>query len=953
MAFERSALDSSGLALGGSIATIREEQRGAHVFWVANDGTLRHRVGGGDSIVGVRRGKWEDEETIYQPGATITGGIAAISRYNGHCEVFWVAGSAIMAAYQSGNRQWTTWTLPIGNYTCDPKSSIAAVAKGDANMDVYWISSQGTVCTASYNPGTGSWNNVFSISSPGAATPESSIVAISRQGLNHRQVFWTTPQQGISSAISNKNGSEGYSIHEAAPASSVALSRGSICALSSHQTRVALWWNTPQGAVMSRHSADASSRWDETQTIAGAQEGASGGITAIDRRPSSEDLCYEVAWTRKDRTIGSAKMINSSNGVPTTWIVQTLVSDALLQEGALACVLENINFVTLVYPSSDGQSKLLFGNWLEAKTAPAVARSNLIQHGPALKSHLDVTLQGYHQVVAISQASINATLKYHFENDKRLLQFKYQDKEAEDAWGTKMVGVLSAPTVRLLDRPGGLDEAVFFVNFESGKFSKFVRGLKEYDMAKWSIAFTVSFSKKDMGHVPEDIKGDVENPGSYSATQLLIDFGTADLSSFSWKYSRMPPFRTDDDTNNEEIGSIDIAMQAYIKNCLGSEGPHNVLGYALKVKEGIDPPATFTPKLVRLQIVDSKPVDGVILSEQALQNRNAFCFTEMTGKKDEVVAFPDADLQWSGNWFYGSVHGTFVLTRSLFLEKFIVPKLAIYNEKIMDLANETWHRTTDPECTNFPWALSKDGRPGPEKLQWTVIPRDNKGNSTLSDVLSKFGFPNFLDRPTGRIAAGFSWSERWDRNKGKLDFKWAQSQVYNVLSWNPGCGWLTIETSMTLIDSREEVDILNSMLSQRPSIDKSTSSVEILLTTNIILSNIEDGKLKVIVETAPPIVKANVSSWTGDALKRLFNGDPAKRNADLASRVREKVRSVFQGVEIREKVQNELNSTEKFVFPGGGTFKMKDAIFNNAGDLAVALTYILKNGTIAVAESKE
>jgi hypothetical protein len=949
MAFEQTSLTNTPLAATGIIVTVKEDVTGPHVFWVAEDGSLKHRLGGGNSFFGLQRGKWEEEETIYQPGSKITGGVAALSRCQGHCEVFWVAGSSIMAAFRDGNKKWTTWTLPLGNYTCDLRSNIAAVSKSDRSMDIYWISAQGTVCTASYDANAANgWTNIFSISNPGAARPDSTMVAITRHGMNHRQVFWTTPQQGIQAAYSDDKGSRGYSVYEVAPTCSVAFERGSIYALSSHNSRIALWWITPEGAVMCRHSAQSASRWSDTHTIAGVQERAYGALTAVDRRPSSDDLCYEVAWTRKDRKIGSAKMTKSSDNTPTAWVLQTLVAEASVDRGALACVLENINFVTLIYSGGDGsfhgESKLLFGNWLEAGTAPAVARSNLIQHGPALKSHLNVTLQGYHQVVAVSQANINATLKYHFENDDRLLQFKYQDKPSEDEWETKFEGVLSAPTVRLLDRPNGLDAAIFCVNFESGTFSKFSRKLKKYDMAGWTIAFTVSFGKKDLGHLPDDMK-DIRDAGSYSATQLLIDFGTAELSSFSWMHSSMPPLKTDKDGDNTEMGAIEEAMKTYIRNQLSSTGSHNVLGYALKVKEGVDPPATFTPKLFRLQVVDSKPIDGVELSDQKLQNRNAFCFTEMTGKKNEVVKFPDADLKWSGNWFYGSVQGTYALTRRLFLEQFVVTKLGKYNEQIMDVANEMWHRSTNPECNNFDWALSKGGKPGADRFKWNVVERNDEGHSSAGDVFKVFGLSNIFDRATGRIAAAFSWSERWDRNKGGADYLWAESQVCNTLSWNPGCGWLTIETSMTLIDSRTEYAILKSLLIG-PSIDNKVSTVNIVFTTNIILSNIEDGKLKVVVDIAPPTVKANVSSWTTDALKRLFSGDPTQRNADLAHRIRDKVRSVLQAGAIRDKLQNELENVDKFVFPGGGTFRMKDAIFNNAGDLTVALTYVLKNGTI-------
>ncbi|KAI9653747.1 MAG: hypothetical protein M1821_006942 [Bathelium mastoideum] len=952
MAFQQSKYENSRLTPGGSIATVREDQTGAHVFWVSNDGAIKHRSGGGDSIVGLKRGNWGDEETVYKPGAAVTGGIAALSRCQGHCEVFWVAGSNVMAAYRTPLKQWTTWTLPIGSYQAAPTSGIAAIAKSGSDMDIYWVSTQGAVCSASFNNKNGSWNNVFALTGPNSAALESSIVAISRKDRNHREVFWTTPQQGVRAAFSYDSGWASSATYEALPASSVDLNRGSLFALSSHQSRMGLWWITPQGAVMTKHFSDPGSGWGSSQTIAGAQEGASGTISVIDRRPSSDDLCYEVAWTRKDRTIGSARMTEEQDKAPRKWAVQTLVSEIRLNQGTLASVLENLDLVTLIYPSGEDHSKVLIGDWLEAGTAPALAQANLIQKGPALRSHLGVTLQGYHQVVAVSQANINATLKYHFDNDKKLLQFAYQDKPHEDKWTVKITGTLAPPTVRLLDRGNGLDEALFFLNFAQGDFQRYTRGLEKHSMAGWSIAFTVSFSQVKLSHIPPEIQAQIENPGSYSATQLLIDFATADIAGFSWDYSHMPPLKTDKDGDNDEKAAMKIAMEAYISNQLQTTGPHNILGYALKVKEGIDPPSTFTPKMVRLQVVDSKPISGVVLSEKALQNRSAFCFTEMTGAKDEKVEFPKDDLQWSGNWFYGSVHGTFALTRGLFLEKFLIPKLSKYNEQIMDLANETWYRATDPERKDFPWILSKGNKPGADKFKWTVIPRDNKGNVDLGPIGSFLSLFSMFERPTGRVAAGYQWKERYDRNTGfmKMDCKYVESQVSNVMSWNPGCGWLTIETAMTLIDSRLEADILSGLLLGGASIDKNVSQVDVSFTTNIKLSNIENGALSVAVDTTSPIVKANVSSWTSQPIKNLFNGDPAKRNSDLAQRVRTKVKSVFEGTGIRDVVQKELNGTEKFIFPGGGTFKMKDAIFNNAGDLAVALTYILKDGTIAVVE---
>lgn len=190
MAYQQLGLQNSRLAPGDSIATVGEDQTGAHVFWVSSDGAIKHRSEGAGGIVFQKSATWSDEVTVYKPGATITGGTTALSRYKEHCEVFWVAGSNIMAAFRSGYKEWTTWTLAVGNLQPTPKSGIEAVAKGGSYMDIYWIFTQRAVCSASLSPSNANWwNNVFALTGPNSAALESSVVAVSRKDSNHREVF--------------------------------------------------------------------------------------------------------------------------------------------------------------------------------------------------------------------------------------------------------------------------------------------------------------------------------------------------------------------------------------------------------------------------------------------------------------------------------------------------------------------------------------------------------------------------------------------------------------------------------------------------------------------------------------------------------------------------------------------------------------------------------------------
>lgn len=168
------------------------------------------------------------------------------------------------------------------------------------------------------------------------------------------------------------------------------------------------------------------------------------------------------------------------------------------------------------------------------------------------QTRLGLTLQGYDQVIALSQANINESLEYHFTANPQLCNFNVVF--ADKGYGLK--GTLKPSTIELIDVENA-DRAVFKLNFETGKYfwTEFPKadpnapqqldedGLpvlpqpkrQSLLVANWAFAFLVDFSVKRMSSIPEDIKKKIELPGVYSVDQLMIDFGTADILNFSWK----------------------------------------------------------------------------------------------------------------------------------------------------------------------------------------------------------------------------------------------------------------------------------------------------------------------------------------------------------------------------------------------------------------------------------
>jgi hypothetical protein len=124
---------------------------------------------------------------------------------------------------------------------------------------------------------------------------------------------------------------------------------------------------------------------------------------------------------------------------------------------------------------------------------------------------------------------------------------------AIDSLGISMNGILSPPTVRLIDE-NGADRAIFTVCFESGTYcyswrpprpegqKKFPAAIEEEKPINgWKMSFYVDFSLKKITTITDKtILEKLLHPNSYSVEQLMIDFGSTDLSTFALDKSEFP-----------------------------------------------------------------------------------------------------------------------------------------------------------------------------------------------------------------------------------------------------------------------------------------------------------------------------------------------------------------------------------------------------------------------------
>ena len=243
---------------------------------------------------------------------------------------------------------------------------------------------------------------------------------------------------------------------------------------------------------------------------------------------------------------------------------------------------------------------------------PFILSSDLrIQHimaGAATdSSHMGITLQGYDQVIALSQANINETLRRYFASlDAKNELCNFEAK----ANTSSITAEVLAPTVELVDKDKK-DSALYIVHLGEGTYSTAIEVDDGFEKVKtstngWELAFDIDFAFEPTLKIPENIVRQVPLPGGYSVQQLLINFG--DVT----RIRQLNPNRTKfpvSETFLDKVGLADVEaglqlfLGSYLKQLIKKED-HNILGFAIKVNQaykGAKP--RFVPTDSKVQII--------------------------------------------------------------------------------------------------------------------------------------------------------------------------------------------------------------------------------------------------------------------------------------------------------------------------------------------------------------
>ncbi|KAI8942386.1 hypothetical protein NX059_000460 [Plenodomus lindquistii] len=565
-------------------------------------------------------------------------------------------------------------------------------------------------------------------------------------------------------------------------------------------------------------------------------------------------------------------------------------------------------------------------------------------------SRLGLNIGAYDQVIALSQNHINETLQYHYDNNEDLKIIKTK----LDTAGSKLRGKIDAPQVQLIDKEGA-DQALYCLSFTEGTFYWYEAKPQETNdpddsdapppmpafvqrsvpLEGWKLAFYVDFAMKKMDVIPESVRSQLNNPGSYGVDQLLIDFGTAHTMTFDWIHSELTNF-PDKKSEVAARGAVSLLISQWLEGMRATEGNHNVLGYAVKVKPdqiskipNSDP--SFPPTAVRLQTINHRP-EGKEDKISPASGHNAFLFTEMTGKDGPDRLRATKDLPWSGDFFYQSFGGTLIMSRDIFWDKFVKERLNDVNQLAVLALNVAAKKLAPPDMAKLMpspgWYLTSKSTDmdTAKAAQW----------SSTNGLITEYKWNAY---------SYFIYDHEVTGPNHMYEYK-VTSQVRHQLCPEVGTGNFYLDCKVELQTELKVgfggfLDGLASFTARTACSYSNTLKVSLAAADS-------GGGLSVVATGSTSKPKIQADAYMGGLAKTVIDAIPGIREmygghseaeAYRAAAVEIIESSTEHAVASAAKLQEALSGQRRFVFPGGGTFDMKSPIFNNKGDLLIGLSY--------------
>jgi hypothetical protein len=214
------------------------------VFWIAPNGSLHTAY----ADPGIDNDSWQ-VLAITAPGLAATDSpLAVTTRFDvEQLDAFWLGGDGtVWTGFADPNILdgiWQVFPIP-GAAGAASGSPVTALTRYDKQLDVFWITDDGTIWTAFADPGidNDSWH-AFSISAAGVAAPNSALAVTTRFGVEQLDAFWLADDRTVWTAVADPNVNNGdWQVPFARPGAAAAAADSPVTALTRYGIQLDVFW---------------------------------------------------------------------------------------------------------------------------------------------------------------------------------------------------------------------------------------------------------------------------------------------------------------------------------------------------------------------------------------------------------------------------------------------------------------------------------------------------------------------------------------------------------------------------------------------------------------------------------------------------------------------------------------------------------------------------------------
>ncbi|KAI0411274.1 hypothetical protein F5X98DRAFT_383935 [Xylaria grammica] len=416
----------------------------------------------------------------------------------------------------------------------------------------------------------------------------------------------------------------------------------------------------------------------------------------------------------------------------------------------------------------------------------------------------------YDQIMGMSQGIINSSFEKLYEKYEGLQKINVKIGDGS------IVGEMNPPKITIPAYKNKLDQSKVYhqLSFKTGTM-KTINGFT-LNLDGWIIIIECEMEVKDIPRVPKDgetaadkaerekFEDSFSAPGDYRVERLYVKLTSANWNKVDDR-SRVVNPRTGvhcsydewvddveewngsgDGDEDDSTFNFEFMMKQWTRQL--EKNSLTTLGFKL-TKPKPDDKATFVPTS---SINESYPyydpdghVSGDFLTAGTAGNYNCFVYLENVRDRQG----PPRILEWTANLAFPAhgnfpeTNGSFVLSRQLFMEKFLLPQLQVLNRGTtvyIDAASSL------PEGWRFPNSFDQG-------LQDPKGPSDPKFAFYLlgDETKTAAQYHNVMDKPLAphQVVAGGDWRRFVHSRLSSLNF----SETTVTVQWIPGTNQFEIK----------------------------------------------------------------------------------------------------------------------------------------------------------------